>query len=817
MGTNNLRPGSASKARLPVVQLPRSKVSVAVAVALYGVVALRAPASHAADSASDALQEVIVTARKRTENLQEIPQSIDVFTAKDLENMSISQFEDYAVKTPSVSFISIGPGTQMFFMRGVSDGSNPNVTNTSSTGFFIDDLSMSYYGGIPDLHSYDIHDIEILNGPQGTLFGAGSMSGAIRITTTRPDVAAFSAGVDFDGGKIDHGGVNKTYEGFVNVPLIDGRTALRLVAYGVQSGGFIDNLLKTRTWVNGVVSTNAAWARNDYNTQNVDGMRVSLKHVINDQWNVLAIYSYQSQRHTGAWDQDPLRYGERKVARFGPENGNNYVKTFDLHVEGDVGIGDLVYAGTYWAEPSKSVIEYSEYVQYSNIAPFTAANVQSFACLTGPTTQGGTDAFSGCGVPTQYYVYDTHSYRWSHELRLQSKDNGGRFHWLGGLYWEKTKQLYSNFYAMPNIQPNGEAYQSSISYYNYYYAPHQAAPLPQEWYSYKSRFDYLQTTEFADFTYDLSSRWKLNAGVQHFQSSFRGSSLYAGYFWDPKLPSAYDGKSHKVNAKASLNFQITHDLLAYATFSQGFRDGGVNGGLGQSCYNKGAPPYYKPDTLNNFELGWKSTLLNGRMIWNTAAYYMDWKDYQTAVFALEICPSQFNANLGDARIYGVESNVNYLVGKGLSLQVSGSYNDSHLTSIASTFRQPSYVVVPGERLPYVPYFSYSANARYERPLSAAVSGFLQYDLAHKGDMWNDLRYANKHGFARSLQPEYALSNLRFGVQSPTDVWAVEAYISNLFDKNAVIFTNTGNYDHRQTTNEPRVFGLRVKYRWGQGK
>jgi len=806
------RAATAPRPRRHTANLPaRSKISLAVAAALSGVAAL--PTSMPARAAgSDALEEVIVTARKRTENLQDVPQSIDVFTAQDLQNLSISQFEDYATKTPSVSFISIGPGTQMFFMRGVSDGSNPNVTNTSSTGFFLDDLSMSYYGSIPDLHSYDIERIEVLNGPQGTLFGAGSMSGAIRIVTNKPDVNNFSAGVDVDGGKIDKGGVNSTYEGFINLPVIEGRTAIRLSAFAVHDGGFIDNLLTTRQWVNGVVSNNAEWARNNYNTQNVDGMRVAIKQVFNDDWNAVLTYSYQSQRHTGAWDQDPYRYGEREVSRFGPENGDNFVKTLDLHVEGDVGIGDLVYAGTYWAEPSRSTIEYSEYAQYSTVEPYTAANIQSFACLTGPTLQGGTDAYSGCKVPTMFYVYDNQAWRWSHELRLQSKE-GGRFHWLGGLYWEKTKETYSNFYYMPNIQPNGEAYQAQIQYYNSYYAPEQAAPLPQEWYSYKSRFDYLETTEFADLSFDFTDRLTAEAGVQHFKSSFLGSSQYAGYFWDPKVPSAYAGASHKINAKASVNFKFTRDLLAYATFSQGFRDGGVNSGLGQSCYNNGAPAYYKPDTLNNFEVGWKSTWLNHRLTWNGALYYMDWKGYQTPVFDLAICPTTFNANLGEAHIYGFESNLDYNIMTGLSVQLSGSYNDSHLVS--NTYYNPDYVVVPGERLPYVPYFSYSGNVRYEHGLTDRLAGFVQYDIAHKGDMWSDLRVTNTNGFGRTLQSPYDISNLRFGIQDPDETWAVEAYISNLLNKDAVVFTNTGNYDHRQTTNEPRVFGLRLKYRWGK--
>jgi iron complex outermembrane recepter protein len=801
----------------------RTSVGFAVAAALYGVTALRVGPVLADDETAvgNTLQEVVVTARKRSENLQDVPESIDVYTARNLENLSISQFEDYATKTPSVSFISTGPGTQMFFMRGVSDGSNPNVTNTSSTGFFVDDMSMSYYGSIPDLHTYDIERIEVLNGPQGTLFGAGAMSGAIRIISNKPDPNSFSAGFDLDGGRIDHGGNNTTYEGFVNLPIIDGRTAVRLSGYSLQDGGFIDNLLTTRDWVNGVVSTNAPWARNDYNTQHVDGMRAAIKQVITDDWNAVLTFNYQGQRHTGAWDQDRQHYGLDEVSRFAPENGNNYVRTFDLHVEGDVGIGDLVYAGTYWSQGQRSIDEYSNYVQYSNVSPFNAADIQSFACQTGPTIpetyqgipQSAQSPFSGCQVPEMYYIYNNNTQRWSNEVRLQSKA-GGRFHWLAGLYMEKTEEQYSLFYDMPNLQPNGEALQSQISYYNVY-AGEQASPLPHEWYSYVSTFDYLQYTEFADLSFDLSSRWNVEVGVQHFQSKFNGASEWAGYAWQPKVPSYYDGGSHKVNAKAGTNFKINKDLMVYAIFSQGFRDGGINAGIGASCTANGAPTYYKPDTLNNFEVGWKSTLLNGRMTWNGAVYYMPWKDYQTPVFDLAICPSTFNANIGNARIYGAESNVDVLVAEGLSVQASLSYDDSKLTS--DSYLNSNYIVTPGERLPYVPYFNYSANARYQRPVSASLRGYVQYDIAHKGDMWSDLRVVDPHGFARTLQPSYEISNLRLGLEAPSGRWTTEFYVSNLWNTNAVIFTNTGNYDHRQTTNQPRVLGLRANYRFGKVK
>src|ERR1700734_1604470 len=195
----------------------RTKLSFAVAAALSSGAGMHAAPAWAAEAASDTtLEEVIVTARKRTENLQNVPISIDVFTSRDLQNLAISQFEDYATMTPSISFVSAGPGTQTFVMHGVSDGSNPNYANTATTGFLVDDMSMNYYGSTPDLHLYDIERIEVLNGPQGTTFGASAMAGALRFVTNKPDPRAFSAGVDLDAGKIDGGTHNSVVEAYVN-------------------------------------------------------------------------------------------------------------------------------------------------------------------------------------------------------------------------------------------------------------------------------------------------------------------------------------------------------------------------------------------------------------------------------------------------------------------------------------------------------------------------------------------------------------------------------------------------------------------------
>ncbi|MBS0399077.1 MAG: TonB-dependent receptor plug domain-containing protein, partial [Proteobacteria bacterium] len=212
-----------------------SPLAIAIASALYGSSGLVAIA--AAEDAN-VLQEVVVTARKRTESLQEIPASIDVFSRDALQKLAITQFEDYAARTPSISFVSIGPGTQYFFMRGASDGSNPESTSNSIAGFFLNDVSLGYYGGIPDLHQYDLERVEVLNGPQGTLYGAGSMSGAVRLISAPPDPAKFSAGIDVDTSRFaGSNGMNHSEEGFVNFPLFGGNTAVRLSGFNVKQAG----------------------------------------------------------------------------------------------------------------------------------------------------------------------------------------------------------------------------------------------------------------------------------------------------------------------------------------------------------------------------------------------------------------------------------------------------------------------------------------------------------------------------------------------------------------------------------------------------
>ena len=217
------------------------------------------------EESADAMEEVIVTATRRANNLQDVPLSIQAITDETIENLDVSRFEDVAKLSPSISYISAGPGTQFMFIRGIADGSNPNRSNTATATMYLDDAPLTYSGGIADLHNYDIERIEVLNGPQGTYYGASATSGTVRIITKKPDPDAVVGGVDVSYGGIEGADGISTLEGFVNIPVQDGVSALRLVAWYDKSAGFIDNVSTSRTYMNGATASNSQFAQKAYN------------------------------------------------------------------------------------------------------------------------------------------------------------------------------------------------------------------------------------------------------------------------------------------------------------------------------------------------------------------------------------------------------------------------------------------------------------------------------------------------------------------------------------------------------------------------
>ena len=363
-----------------VVAFPKfkfKKTKLALAVAAASGMALPAFVVGEETGAS-VIEEVVVTARKRETNIQDTSMSIQAFTSDDLERLDINRFEDFAEQSPSISYVSAGPGTQLMHIRGVSDGGIPHVfrTNVSTATFYLDEQPLTGRGGgVPDLHLYDIERIEVLRGPEGTYYGASSVSGTVRVITNKPNTEEFDYGADITGGTISDGENIYTGEAFVNIPLSD-TTAIRLVGWYDKANGFVDNVLTTRTYTNGATIDNSQWASEDYNEEEMKGVRASLMSELNDQWTTHISAFTQKMETVGAWDHDPTRYGELQVARFGPESTDLDSQQFSLTLEGDLDIGDLVYAGSYYDREDLTTNDYSDYVEYASFGSW----IQQHAC-----------------------------------------------------------------------------------------------------------------------------------------------------------------------------------------------------------------------------------------------------------------------------------------------------------------------------------------------------------------------------------------------------------------------------------------------------
>ena len=779
--------------RFGEARVPFEKTALTAAIAVATQVMVSAPAL--AEETATTIEEVIVTARKRSDNLQDVPLSVQAFTEDRIEELGIRRFEDFAVLSPSIAFISHLPGSQMMFVRGIADGSNPNRTTAATATMYLDEHPLTYSGGVADLHNYDIERIEVLNGPQGTYYGASATSGTVRIITNKPDPEAFSAGADLTAGTITDGEGVRTLEGFVNVPLGD-RTAVRLVGWYDAADGFIDNVPTTRTFRNGTTVSNDRWAEDDYNEEETLGFRATLRSDLGERWRGTVAAIHQKTEFEGAWDHEPGRVGNLEVARFGPEYGEQQYDQVGWTLEGNLGIGDIVYAGAYFERDREVILDYSDYVGYASFGGW----IQQFAC----------DDYYwygnvGCNDPTMHYDLHLDASRWSHEVRLSSAGEGP-LHWIAGAYYEKNETDDNHAYWwMPGVRHDGGPGE-------YYTLVNGGSPFPDEWWSVEWASEWEQQAVFGELTYDFSDRLSATVGARAFDSKFDSYTAWAGYFFNARVPGGQDGSTSDAIYKFSLTYRAHEDLLTYFTYAEGFRPGGGNA-EGQN--NPSVPEIYDPDVLQSYEVGWKATLGDGRATFNGAVYYMDWQDFQTSIYDLLISQLGFRHNAGNAQVTGVETELHWALTPNLSVQAAATFNDAALGQDFNSTVDPSVVwAEEGRELPYVPRWKYAVNGRYEWEQGGSVTGYAQLTYSFTDESWNLLITEPFQAEAiPRRQAAYDLLDLRVGWTFGGGRHGIELFGTNLLDEQAEIFINTGLYDERVTTNRPRTLGIRLQTRF----
>lgn len=839
---------------IPVVSALLAAVPVA-----YAQQAPQAQPNAAAPSGG--LEEIVVTAEKRVENLQNVPISVTVFDSAKLDQLGIVNLDDYVKYTPSISYVrgqgegSNGqPGDAHIYIRGVVSGGDGNHSGSQpSVGVYLDEQPVTTIDGTPDMHIYDVQRIEVLEGPQGTLFGASSESGTVRIITNKPDPSHFSAGYDFQVNQITgRGGTGWEVEGFANLP-ITSNAAVRLVGWAEREAGYINNVAGSNpsacivngvrtfpTWAGQTPSpnscptvapvgagaiSNASTVAANYNTVDTRGARGALKIDLGDNWTVTPSVMAQSMTTEGFFAYDP-GVGDLEVVHFGPELGTDDWYQAALTVEGKVSNFDIVYAGAYFKRDGHTVGEYSDYSEFYDRVYGSGANWVGN---------------SGNPIMPQEFV-DGGGYfeKWSHELRVSTPADLPVKATVG-LFIQRQLHNIWQLYTMPGFDysnigvgnPNGFATALSIP------------GFPDAiWLTDEQRIDRDQAA-FAQVTWDITSQLALTGGLRYYKydNSLEGFFGYgAGYSsstgqaacFAPAIPAGIPGapcqnffkevSNTGTVPKVNLTYKFSQDAMVYATYSKGFRPGGVNRVIG-------AQPYVA-DYLTNYEIGWKTQWLDRRVRWNGSLFWEDWKNFQ---FSFLVPPSiTAIANGGNARIKGLENELDIVPTDHLFISTNLTLLDPVLTqnycgtqgitdcagqvTASSPFLPGGQWVGPlaptGTNLPVVPKFKANMVVRYTFGSISDMAPYAQAAYVYQTKTSPQLQADIDQ--ILGMMPAYGMLDLAAGLNAGN--FNVELYCANAGDKRAQLsrFANTNPLNDNQVyilPATPRTLGIKFSERF----
>ena len=734
----------------------------AFGAALFATSMLAGVPAFAAETAAATVEEVVVTAQKREENLQDVPVAVTALSTKKLDDLNINSFDDYVKFLPSVSFQSSAPGFSNVYMRGVASGGDGNHSGSQpSVGTYLDEQPVTTIGGALDIHIYDIARVEALAGPQGTLYGASSQAGTLRIITNQPELGVLKGRYDLEVNQVAHGATGYTAEGMVNIPIGD-KVAIRLVAWDEHDAGYIDNVKGTRTYpTSGVTINNNNRVKNNYNDVDTYGARLALRFDVNDNWTIRPSFMAQETKTNGNFAYD-TSLGAYKIKHFLPEDTKDKWYTAALTVQGKIGDFDLVYSGGYMDRKLNTHSDYTDYSFFYDTLFGSGAYI--------------TDASGNVIDPTQRITGKDHFTREYNELRLSSPQDQRLRYVIGAIQQRQTHLIEQN-YQITGLDP----------------AIAVTGRKDTLWLTDQLRID-RDYAVFGEAYFDITPQLTLTAGLREFKTdnSLRGfygfSRGYSSRTGEAACfaPSGIAGSpctnlNKRVKEtgeiyKLSLNYKIDDDKMVYATYSQGFRPGGIN--------RRSTLAPYVSDKIYNYELGWKTQWANNSVRWNGAAYLEDWKDFQFSFLG----PNSFTEilNAGQARIKGIETDISWAAPiEGLTIGAAAAITDAKLTQpycgtvdaagkpvkVCTTPQAPS-----GTALPVTPNFKANATARYQFPLGD-FDAHIQGSAVFQGASWGDLRIKERDLLGR--EKAWTSADLSGGLAKNS--WTLELSIRNLFD------------------------------------
>lgn len=784
----------------------------------------------ATDADGAALQQVLVTARKRgEESMQRIPAAISVIGADSLEKMGVTNFSDFAYQIPGLSFTDNGPGAKRYIIRGVQSAGQEQVA------VYYDEVPMS---GIqsetsdsgsqtPDLKIYDMNRIEVLKGPQGTTFGANSQTGAVRFITNKPDLNDFEASYRGIGSQTSGvqpsadsaSGLNWGGFAMLNMPIISDHLAARLVAYASRDAGYIDDVrlkLNDANWVQargvrGMLrwrpmqqltidlmawgqrqDTGSSFAYMPFDTIFNDGLtrqqKVALSTDQGGRDNISALARFQPGKFvSGTYVQTPI-----------PDSQSIY--SFTANWEFPVA---MLTAAASRYERTLGLLQDSSFMLFSlGVRP---------AAGTDPGVRP--DLFPAVTDQTQSLAQN------AVEVRLSSTWSGPLQYLVGG-FWRDRKSRFRSFISVADPD-TGLRFDPGISP-GAIVAPNPGAGivdcLPCVFARINNR-DVQEDAVFGELTYDIVPRLEATAGVRWFrvQQSDVGRTVFPFALFPPtpQLPDIRAYNEHKIIKKFGLSFHLTDDILLYTVASQGFRLGGTNQqGL------VAVPPFYGSDSVWDYEIGLKSQWLGRRIALNTAAFRLDWDNLQiagrdpTGAFG-------FIGNAGKAAITGLEAELFARPAERVKFTLGASW----LPQRELTQDQVSNVIVApgrkGDRIPRIPGLTANVSGQYSFPLAATGwSGWVGGEWSYKSGSSTEFRPFQVLGPNNVVSPNeryqrgFDITNLRLGARSTALDLDVTLFAENVFNvQGDVDIFVVGAQPTRKITNQPRTIGVQVDKRF----
>lgn len=886
----------------------RNKVNSAV------ICALSAGALTTTASAQGTIEEVVVTATKRSESMQDIPLAVQAMSAETLEEQGIQSFADYVQHLPSVNAGGRGPGQNEIYIRGAavdainitvaeSQGSAPNVA------LYVDEQPVTAGGRNLDIYVTDMERIEVLPGPQGTLYGASSMAGTVRLITNKPVVDEFQASFSAGWSATKDGEDSNVVEAMLNMPVIEGKMAIRIALFNDNQGGYIDNVAGSfsadsavnptfpgdsvsydagHVFANGSVvgpggvvvpviktaATNSLLVEDDFNDASYSGMRLGANYIINDNWDLLLQHTRQSLRTEGVFDYDP-DVGDLDVSRYVPDSLDDVYGQTAWTINGRAGALDIVYTGAFLDREIEANIDYTG---YTNIGAFISGYqceylVGSF--YTGPlpatsrytwdpTISGNPDVIE-CGNPANSAHISNEMTRWTHEFRVNTNFDGP-VNFSGGVFYEDFEILHvGDFNYLAPIEAgfapidinSNPAFDDSTA--NARGVTTRATQFRND----NTRSEN-QIALFGEVAWDISDQFRVAVGARYYELEY-GYTGYGAWRYgnrplfiddgDPNndiRPERTGGRDYEFNfaelqpikvddviTKLTFSWTPSGDTLFYASWSEGYRPPGFNraaareGGLydagannirddGTECGakvavdsnpNTGFPGYCMPyvflsDTLENVELGWKTSLANGSVQFNGSIYKIDWKNIQVSQFdSQNISILTIVDNGGDAEISGIEGDLIWATTDNLTIYAAASFNKTELVSVNPAF--DVVVADAGSRLPLTPEVQFTARVRYDWELKSDMGAYWQIGGKYASDSINSI--VDTPSEPQATQDAYALLDASVGVMSLNNGWGAELYGKNLTDERAQLHINRQDFFERTTTNRPMTVGLRVRY------